>query len=1104
MPGSKSRIFYINEKRYNLSPNPDRQSIDKYGFYILENGVWYRAAKFRADQSELSEDPGALSYTPIEREKVASEAAIEILNEVALRLETGSEDRGVLESANYGEVELTSAGTIENILLKAPLDSRGPSNHPYPQRFEYALTRISEMTPRLNELADADRQSNIAWQKELHEEFIKNRPEPPEDADQKKLYEETIEGYKNEIDRLEKLSKSDILLDWVEKNDVTATKALQESVRVRDAARVRENSVCESIVKNRDALILENRMEKNTDESRDHEIVRKMMSALAPGSLKIYKDGALHRLGSLETGETYRGGELETGFGSDMFAAFLSAEDKKLLLKGEAEHPECPYGELLTSLFPDDPEKGKKTVDDINAFTAGVSQALYKFQSRFYESLKSPDPTKEVRECYAELLTDLSGLSEEHSGLFALLQSSDERKRKVAAAALTNAWEISMADYRSRINEDIRNLNPEQLRKLAIMDRNMSKEHFKDMTSTLKGMFLSDNFETAYGTAILSMACPMFAAVIAFPFIICALVSLGEWLDADKKEQKANLDEQRIREYINVMSKTVSGQAMYIDLIKGGLAGRIDDVLDKAASPEGIASYYAKGQALRAAMEPIMMSSFEKEITVGSKEDTELRQSMAYVYGKFFEDSGALSPDFIKKMTTMSERIVAENAIDIDGNVRVPYREHEEAFSKVFSMDEGNGLTEDLRKTLTDYKTCLSEVAQFEKEHQVNVQDALLGMVDAGSSDSDKPSLDDPKFCKELLGLIGKYQSPGLYRTDQGSCHGAYHVPYAVARSAIDLMKWSRDEDGVDTALSGNVAEINDMPFGDPEASFENRDIKNRNTVCGDLGLRLLAGNVPTADRLNMLPGYTEQLDELKGLGLVCQVLEAVSYDPENPDPKVNPDSNVFLRNNKAAELKEPGVAQMLVQVGLLESYNDLLQKDMNTVVREQEEKLRGKGHGWEDSKVSMTAAKALLMHNMARAASSIYRVTSAEDKSLYKKAQSLLQGTNKGRLMDQNFKDADFGAKVASALESFDKTATEHFQKLSGEEDWDADSLVAVGSEGSLAAAAASAYGILGGDRLLEKIEELEAAEARRENEQSREDDDWPDPDPDEEEYDR
>ena len=193
MPGSKSRIFYINEKRYNLSPNPDRQSIDKYGFYILENGVWYRAAKFRADQSELSEDPGALSYTPIEREKVASEAAIEILNEVALRLETGSEDRGVLESANYGEVELTSAGTIENILLKAPLDSRGPSNHPYPQRFEYALTRISEMTPRLNELADADRQSNIAWQKELHEEFIKNRPEPPEDADQKKLYEETIE-----------------------------------------------------------------------------------------------------------------------------------------------------------------------------------------------------------------------------------------------------------------------------------------------------------------------------------------------------------------------------------------------------------------------------------------------------------------------------------------------------------------------------------------------------------------------------------------------------------------------------------------------------------------------------------------------------------------------------------------------------------------------------------------------------------------------------------------------------------------------------------------------------------------------------------------------
>ena len=52
-------------------------------------------------------------------------------------------------------------------------------------------------------------------------------------------------------------------------------------------------------------------------------------------------------------------------------------------------------------------------------------------------SLKSPDPTKEVRECYAELLTDLSGSKEELARALDYLRSEGVLVEKATEA---EAW----------------------------------------------------------------------------------------------------------------------------------------------------------------------------------------------------------------------------------------------------------------------------------------------------------------------------------------------------------------------------------------------------------------------------------------------------------------------------------------------------------------------------------------------------------------------------------------------------------------------------------------------------------------------------------------
>ena len=1076
MPGN-IRLFY---KKNNADDNKG------FEFYCYENGEWKQISEWYAEKPTSYEAEASAVFTPVSRVPVSAETAAELNNRYTGNL-AGSND----DSTNFGELKLLDNGKFDISAFSQITNIADNTN-----------TNVKENASKMLDNMYAHSKFSEELQQEFNEQYINTGSE---EASEETIRKDMVSKYFDRISSAE--AESDF-------------KLAQE----RAYHLYRQNEAFEALEKNRDVLKLESRMDRNTDDSKSAELARKMTRSLMSDSLKVYMPDAdpdtgevkdtLRRLSELGAGEQYKGGELEIGFGSDMFARFLSEEDRKLLLKGEAENPESPYEELIRSIYPDDEARADLAAKDIKDFSKGISDALLKFQSGFYKSLNKDDPTSDVKDGLTELLSDLSELSNQHGRLFALLQADDDRTRKIAAAALMSAWELSMADYRKRINKEIRELNPEQLRKLAIMDRNITKENLQQITGTLKGMFLSDNFETLFGTMLLSMANPLFAAIVAAPFLVFALVALTKWMEAKDAEKTADIHEARMREHINVMSKVATGQALYIDVVKGGLFGRINDVLEQAATPEGVASYSIKGQALRAALEPIMMANFEKDITVGSQEDMQLRQSLAYVYGKFFESTGALTPEFVQKMNTLKERIMAETVLDIDGNVKDIYAEHKDIIADVFSMDDKNSLTDDLRKTLTDYKKCLGDISEFEKTEEKNINDILYGIVP-------EESLNDPEFCKRLAGLIRKYKAPGVDSVTAGPSYGAYTTPNAVARCALNLLDPSRDEFGETQQDYDNKPEYeikgSHTNFGNekdkitgqrpsdgskeyleaqekgtvikyqtnPERleAYGRRSYKSRDSVLADLGLRFMVGSVPTRNVLEKWKGdFGQQMSYLNGMGLVQQVLEAKAYNPENPDPNIDASRNIFLLNGKQNILKENGAVQLLMQIGVLESLNEQMLKTNGITFGEMDT---------NEKITEMNAAKALVAHQCLRTFLAIKDVR-LKNPQLYNKVRELCKGSNKELLLDDNFKDLKHTAQIEEALWQYYDEANKYYGSLDGVKERDVESLIIAGSETSFSAAAREAvYGVIGGKEMENKIEliaeERRAAEEKLPNEAAR-----------------
>lgn len=329
--------------------------------------------------------------------------------------------------------------------------------------------------------------------------------------------------------------------------------------------------------------------EKETAQEEVKEAVRNIVSEPKFLRYKRNREGKedliLTPLSRMSTGTAYRGGEIEFTYAIDkLMGDFGSSTDEAkkqifaLYLRNQALGDTTPATTALKSYLAS--EHPKETINtrifpntdtiftEAETLKNELKNLFVAYKKDYYAGLAIPDVDghEAARRAFEKMVENMGETIDCHTK-FALLLQGNETEKLVAQVILTEAWTNASAEYRVELDEEIKKLSPEQLRKIGQARQEILEKDLQQGREYLQKMVLEE--QNLMSLVFMATFCPplfFFTCIptfISFSFAAYDQIRLG-MLKPREEQFYTKLDERiDVMSAINVTDALVTS---FIDL----------------------------------------------------------------------------------------------------------------------------------------------------------------------------------------------------------------------------------------------------------------------------------------------------------------------------------------------------------------------------------------------------------------------------------------------------------------------------------------------------------------------------------------------------------
>lgn len=309
------------------------------------------------------------------------------------------------------------------------------------------------------------------------------------------------------------------------------------------------------------------------------------------------------------------------------------------------------------------------------------------YQKERYDLLKRDgmNDFEAQRLAFEDLSQNLGKVVETHSKFAAMLQGNDLEK-EAASVLLAEIWTEASAEYRMSLDEEIKKLNPEQLRKIGEAKQMLAQKNAAEAKQYLNKIFNNDN--EMIGLMLTAGFFPPLAIFALMPAIINIGLALTRSAHANRNQALIPEYYTKLDERTNVMAAINVSDALlksYIDLNKDGRGTMFLSAVNKMMNPETGDGLFEMSANFAEKLKGPMKNNFGKMFEVNSDEEKAFRAAVIPAYREINKAKQALIKDVVEiekeakklevKAKIESVDTVKEKLKEVGANVEAPMSE---------------------------------------------------------------------------------------------------------------------------------------------------------------------------------------------------------------------------------------------------------------------------------------------------------------------------------------------------------------------------------------------------------------------------------------------
>lgn len=308
--------------------------------------------------------------------------------------------------------------------------------------------------------------------------------------------------------------------------------------------------------------------------------------------------------------------------------------------RNKKDEPKPKREEISKRLFASAEEirqEAKEMTDQmVEIFTA--------YQKERYDLLKRDgmNDFEAQRLAFEDLSQNLGKVVETHSKFAAMLQGN-KLEQEAASVLLAEIWTEASAEYRMSLDEEIKKLNPEQLRKIGEAKQMLAQKNAAEAKQYLNKIFNNDN--EMIGLMLTAGFFPPLAIFALMPAIINIGLALTRSAHANRNQALIPEYYTKLDERTNVMAAINVSDALlksYIDLNKDGRGTMFLSAVNKMMNPETGDGLFEMSANFAEKLKGPMKNNFEKMFEVNSDEEKAFRAAVIPAYREINEAKQAL------------------------------------------------------------------------------------------------------------------------------------------------------------------------------------------------------------------------------------------------------------------------------------------------------------------------------------------------------------------------------------------------------------------------------------------------------------------------------
>lgn len=314
--------------------------------------------------------------------------------------------------------------------------------------------------------------------------------------------------------------------------------------------------------------------EKETAQEEVKEAVRNIVSEPKFLRYKRNREGkedlVLTPLSRMSTGTAYRGGEIEFTYAIDkLMGDFGSSTDEAkkqifaMYIRNQALGDTTPATTALKSYLAS--EHPKETINtrifpntdtiftEAETLKNELKNLFVAYKKDYYAGLAIPnvDGHEAARRAFEKMVENMGETIDCHTK-FALLLQGNETEKLVAQVILTEAWTNASAEYRVEIDDEIKKLSPEQLRKIGKARREILEKDLQTGREYLNKMVMQE--QNLMSLVFMATFCPPLFFFACMPCIISYTFAAYDQIRLAMLEAKEEDFYTKLDERIDVMS----------------------------------------------------------------------------------------------------------------------------------------------------------------------------------------------------------------------------------------------------------------------------------------------------------------------------------------------------------------------------------------------------------------------------------------------------------------------------------------------------------------------------------------------------------------------